>query len=110
MVENEHKGKSAIMVRTEQGKDAVASAIGSGDMIAEAITIEDMLGYNKHLVIDSEHSRHAWMSVYQLIFFGRLKNPMAIVKSLVRKKSIGLMTSLKARLNKEYYEGEKHVK
>jgi len=110
MVENERKGKSAIMVRTERGRDAVASAIGSGDMIAEAITIEDMLGYNKHLVIDSEHSRHAWMSVYQLIFFGRLKNPMAIVKSLVRKKGIGLMTSLKARLNKEYYEGEKHVK
>jgi coenzyme F420 hydrogenase subunit beta len=110
MVENERKGKSAIMVRTKRGKEAVASAIGSGDMIAETITIEDMLGYNKHLVIDSEHSRHAWMSVYQLIFFGRLKDPMAIVKSLVRKKGIGFMTTLKARLNKEYYEGDKHVK
>ncbi|HLB73756.1 MAG TPA: Coenzyme F420 hydrogenase/dehydrogenase, beta subunit C-terminal domain, partial [Sedimentisphaerales bacterium] len=70
MIENERKGKSAIMVRTERGRDAVASAIDSGDMIAESITVEDMLGYNKHLVIDSEHARHGWMAGYQLLFFG----------------------------------------
>lgn len=110
MVANECKGWSAVMVRTERGQEAVARAIDSGAMIADSITVRDMLGYNKHLVIDSKHSRHAWMSVYQLIFFGRLKNPMAIVKSLVRKKGIGLVTTLKARLNKEYYESEKHMK
>jgi hypothetical protein len=34
---------------------AAASAIDSGDMIADSITVKDMLGYNKYLVIDSEH-------------------------------------------------------
>jgi len=103
MVKTERKGKSAIMVRTERGREAVASAIDSGDMIAESITIEDMLRYNKHLVIDSEHPRHGWMAGYQLLFFGRLKYLVPVLGSLLRRKRIGLRTTLKARLNKKYY-------
>jgi coenzyme F420 hydrogenase subunit beta len=104
MVRTERKGRSAIMVRTERGKEAVASAVDSGDMIADSITVKDMLGYNKHLVIDSEHPRHAWMTLYQLIFFGRLRNPVCIFRSLLRRQGIGLLTSLKARLSENYYE------
>ena len=103
MVENERKGKSAIMVRTERGRDAVASAIDSGDMIAELITVDDMLGYNKHLVIDPEHPRHGWMAGYQLLFFGRLKYLWPVLKALIRRKRIGLKTTIKARLSRKYY-------
>ena len=103
MVENERKGKSAIMVRTQRGRDAVASAIDSGDMIAESITVDDMLGYNKHLVIDSEHPSHGWMAGYQLLFFGRLKYLWPVLGDLIHRKRIGLKTTLKARLSRKYY-------
>jgi coenzyme F420 hydrogenase subunit beta len=103
MVRTERKGRSAIMVRTEGGKEAVASAIDSGDMIADSIAVEDMLGYNKHLVIDSKHAWHGWMAGYQLLFFGRLKHLIPVLKSLVHRKRIGLITTLKARLCKTYY-------
>lgn len=103
MVENERKGKSAIMVRTERGSQAVASAIDSGDMIAEPITIQDMLCYNKHLVIDSGHARHGWMAAYQLLFFGRLKYLWQVLGGLIHRKRIGLKTTLKARFGKKYY-------
>jgi len=110
IVRTERKGRSAIMVRTTRGKKAVASAIGSGDMIADTITIEDMLGYNKHLVIHPQHHWHGWMAAYQLLFFGRLKYLVPVLGSLLRRKRIGLMTSLKARLNRQYYEREKYMK
>jgi coenzyme F420 hydrogenase subunit beta len=103
MVKTERKGRSAIMVRTERGRQAVRSAIDSGDMIADPITVKDMLGYNKHLVIDSEHPRHGWMAVYQLLFFRRLKYLWLVLRSLMHKKRIGLKTTLKALLDKEYY-------
>jgi coenzyme F420 hydrogenase subunit beta len=103
MVRTERKGRSAIMVRTERGKEAVALAIDSGDMIANPIAVNDMLGYNKHLVIDSKHTRHGWMAVYQLLFFGRLRYLPAVSGNLLRRKRIGLRTILKARLSREYY-------
>ena len=110
MVKTERKGKSAIMVRTERGKEAVASAIENGELIAESIAFEDMLGYNKNLVIDSNHPRHAWMALYQLFFWGRLKNPIPIFRNLLNKKGIGLLTTLKARFTKDYYESEIRIK
>jgi coenzyme F420 hydrogenase subunit beta len=103
MVKNERKGRSAIMVRTERGKDAVKSAIDSWDMIADFITVKDMLGYNKHLVIDSNHPRHGWMAGYQLIFFGRLQYFLPLIRSMLRNKRVGLNTTIKARLCKQYY-------
>jgi coenzyme F420 hydrogenase subunit beta len=110
LVRTERKGRSAIMVRTPRGNKAVASAIDSGDMIASPITIGDMLGYNRHLVIDSEHPGHGWMAAYQLLFFGRLKYLIPVLQSLLHRKRIGLITTLKARLNRNYYEYEKHIK
>jgi len=104
MIKTERKGRSAIMVRTSRGKAAVASAIDSGDMIADRITVDQMLAYNRHLVISSEHSRHAWMAVYQLVFFGRMSNAMAIPRSLLRRQGIGLRTTMKARFDKQYYK------
>ena len=103
MVRTERKGRSAIMVRTERGKQAVRSAIDSGDMIADSITLQDMLGYNRHLVIDRQHPRHGWMAAYQLLFFGRLKHLTPVLHSLLHRKRIGLITTLKARLCKAYY-------
>jgi hypothetical protein len=103
MVKTEQKGRSAIMVRTERGRKVVASEIETGDMIADAITVKDMLGYNKHLVIDSKHPRHGWMSAYQLAFWGRVKYLPALIRSLMRTKQIGLKTTIKARLSRRYY-------
>ena len=110
MVKTERKGRSAVMVRTERGEQAVRSAIDSGEMIADSITLQDMLGYNRHLVIDSEHPRHGWMAVYQLLFFGRLKYLIPVLQSLLHRKRIGLITTFEARLNRNYYECEKRIK
>jgi coenzyme F420 hydrogenase subunit beta len=103
MIRTERKGRSAIMVRTERGRQIVASAIDSGDMIADSITVKDMLGYNRHLVVDSKHIRHGWMAGYQLLFFGRMKYLFPVIMSMLRRKRIGLKTTLKACLNKHYY-------
>jgi len=103
MVEKERKGKSAIMVRTDRGRQAVASAIDSGDMSAESITVEDMLGYNEHLVVGTGHPRYGWMAGYQLMFFGRLRYFWKVLASIVRRKRVGLRTTLKARVDKKYY-------
>lgn len=110
MVRTERKGISAIMIRTPRGNKAVVSAIDSGDMIASPITIGDMLGYNRHLVIDSEHIGHGWMAAYQLLFFGRLKYLIPVLQSLLHRKRIGLITTFEARLNRNYYECEKRIK
>jgi len=103
MVRTERKGRSAIMVRTERGRQVVASAIDSGDMIADSITVKDMLGYNGHLVVDSKHIRHGWMAGYQLLFFGRMKYLFPVIMNMLRRKRIGFKTTLKACLNKRYY-------
>jgi coenzyme F420 hydrogenase subunit beta len=103
MVKTERKGRSAIMVRTERGGEAVASAIESGDMIADHVSIGDMLGYNKHLVIDSRHPRHGWMAAYQLVFFGRVKYLILLLQSLLRGRRVGFITTLKIRIKRKYY-------
>jgi hypothetical protein len=103
LVRTERKGRSAIMARTGRGREVVVSAIGSGDMIADPITVKDMLGYNKHLVIGSKHARHGWMAGYQLLFLGRVKCVFSVLWALLCRKRIGLMTTLKARLSKQYY-------
>ena len=103
VMQDEHKGKSAIIVRTQRGAEALASAVDSGDMIAEPITITDMLGYNKPLVIDSEHPRHGWMAAYQLLFAGRVKYLPTILRALFRRQRIGLVTTIKARLDRNYF-------
>jgi coenzyme F420 hydrogenase subunit beta len=103
MLTNETKGRSAIMVRTERGKTAIASAIESRDMIADRITIEDMLGFNKHLIITPKHTRHSWMALYQLFFFGRLRWFPLLLRCFLRGELVGLRTTVKARLIKEYY-------
>ena len=103
MVRNERKGRSAIIVRTERGKQVVTSAIQSGDMIADPIGVSDFLGYNKHLVISPRHTSHVWRAAYQLLFFGRLRYLMPLVRGLLRTRHIGLKTTIKARLCKQYY-------
>lgn len=106
MIDDETKGWSGIMVRTKTGQRAVDSSIADGDMVAKNISAEVMYGYNKHLIITSTHPRHAWMALYQLIFLGRFKGLKSVVGSLVRKKGIGLRTTLRARFDRNYYENE----
>jgi coenzyme F420-reducing hydrogenase beta subunit len=103
MVGTEVKGRSATMVRTERGKDAVDSVIDSGDMIADPITMKEMLGYNRGLVIDSNHALHGWMAWYQLLFFGLVRYLGYVLGNLLRRKRVGLRTTLKARLSSKYY-------
>lgn len=106
MVDNETKGWSGIMVWTKSGQQAIDSSIANGDMVAKKVSAEEMYGYNKHLIITSTHPRHAWMALYQLIFFGRLKGLKSVLSSLIRKKGIGLLTTLRARFDQNYYENE----
>jgi coenzyme F420 hydrogenase subunit beta len=104
MVENETKGRSAVMVKTERAKQAVKSAIENGDLKEDRVTLDDVLGYNSHLVIDRKHYIHMWAPVYQLMFFGRIKKLGAALMQLFRGKKIGLRSILKARFNKNYYQ------
>jgi coenzyme F420 hydrogenase subunit beta len=103
MINNEKKGWSAVMVRTERGQKAVASAINGGDFIAETISVSEMATYNRHLLIDARHERHSWMAAYQLFFFRRVKYLLPLLQCLLKKKLIGLRTTLRTRLDKKYY-------
>jgi coenzyme F420 hydrogenase subunit beta len=106
MVDNETKGWSGIMIRSRSGQQAVDSSIASGDMVAKKVSVEEMYGYNKHLIITSRHPRHGWMALYQFLFFGRVKYIGSIVRSLIRNKRIGLLTTLRIRFEQNYYENE----
>ena len=106
IVKNETKGKSAFMLQTQRGTEALQSAIESNALIDEHITTEDMLDYNRHLVIHKKHARHSWMSLYQLLFFGRVVKPFSILGSVLRRNQVGLATTLKARFNRNFYEDE----
>jgi len=104
MVKNEKKGRSAIMVRTERGKEVLNSAITSGDLIFEPISVRDFIGFNKHLEIDSKHPWHSWMLLYQIFFFGRVKNVIPLFRYMLRsKRLVGLRTTVKALFEKKYY-------
>ena len=103
IVKNESKGRSAIMVRTEQGRMAVASAIESGDMVADSIPVEEMYGFNLHLVINSKHERHSWMALYQFLFLGRIRYFATLARRLFNLQLVGLRTTIKARLSRNYY-------
>ena len=106
MVDNETKGWSAIMIRTQSGQEAVDSAIAQGDMFAKGVSAEEMHSYNRHLIITSEHTRHSWMALYQLLFFGRFKGLSSVFRSLIKRKGIGLLSTLRARFDRNYYENE----
>ena len=107
MVDNETKGWSAVLIRTEAGQKAVDSSLADGDIVGRSISPDEMYSYNKHLIISAKHPRHAWMALYQLIFFGRLKGLSSVLGSLGRRKGIGLRTTLRARFDRNYYENEK---
>ena len=97
------EGWSAIMIRTDQGQKVVASAIDSGDLVADRITGDNMLSYNRHLLINTNHPRHSWMALYQLLFFRRLKYIRPILLKLLHKDIVGVRTTFRALFNKKYY-------
>jgi len=103
MVEHERKGWSAFMLRTDRGRQVVEQAVAAGALAAQPITMEDMLGYNRHLLLGPEHSRWGWMAAYQLVFRRRFRYMWPILKNLVRRRQAGLLTTLKARLQRRYY-------
>jgi hypothetical protein len=91
------------MVRTERGKEFLSSAIEAGDLAARDISMEEMLNYNEHLVIQDDHPRHGWMAAYQLLFFGRMRFLATVLGSILRKKRIGLRTTWLAKRKHDYY-------
>ncbi len=103
MIKTERKGRSAIMIRTDRGGQAVASAVDCGDLVADRITVGEMLGYNRHLVIGPDHARHGWMAGCQVVFFGRMKHLMRVLADSIRGRRIGLKTIVRARTKKQYY-------
>ncbi|MCK5149252.1 Coenzyme F420 hydrogenase/dehydrogenase, beta subunit C-terminal domain [bacterium] len=104
MVDNEMKGWSGIMIRSQSGQEAVDSAIASGDMIANEVSSEEMYNYNKHLIITADHKRHSWMALYQLLFFWRFKGMSAVFRSFLKWQGPGLLTTLRSRFDRNYYE------
>ena len=106
MLDNETKGWSGIFIRTQSGQDAVDSAIAEGDMFAKEVSAEQMYNYNKHLIITSEHTIHSWMALYQLLFFGRFKGLSSVFRNLIKRKGVGLLTTLRVRFDRNYYENE----
>lgn len=106
MVDNETKGWSGIMIKTQSGQEAVDSAIAEGDMFAKEVSAEEMYNYNKHLIITSEHTIHSWMALYQLLFFGRFRGLSSVFRNLINKKGVGLLTTIRARFDRHYYENE----
>ena len=103
MVENETVGWSAVMVRTERGRNAVASAINAGDLISKRITLAEMLRYNSHLLLGPQHERVSWMAWYQVLFFRRLAYLLPLFRGLLRGKARGFRTTWKARMEARYY-------
>jgi len=104
MIRNETKGRSAIMIRTERGRKAVNSAVTSGKLISNPLSAEDFTDLNKHLDIKARHPRHSWMLLFQIIFMGRMKNVLSLIRFVIRRKIlVGVRTTLKARFQRNYY-------
>ena len=103
MVKSETKGRSGIMIRTARGNDAVESAINSGAMVADPISTEKMMNFNKHLIIDSDSQFFIRTAIYQFLFFGRLIRIPNFIKQLFRGKHYCFFETLKHRLDKKYY-------
>ncbi len=103
MIRNEKQGSTAIMIRTERGKEVVDALIRSGNVVYRRIAVNDMLSYNKHLLIDGNHPRHVWMALYQLIFNHSLRYLPFLVGAALRQRIEGLITTLKALFSSRYY-------
>lgn len=104
MVRNETKGWSAVLTQSDQGRDAVISAVASGSVNAREIDVKEMFSYNSHLILGDSHPRAAWIALYQLVFFGRLCFLRLLLQQFRRGGRIeGFRTILKARLNRNYY-------
>jgi len=103
MMKTERKGRSAIMLRTEAGKQAFDSAIRSGVFNSMPITSEQFLGYNAHLVVGLKHAYRSWMDLYQLLFRGRLNRLAPTLQRLMQGRCAGLRTTLRIRLTNKYY-------
>ncbi|HUN55330.1 MAG TPA: Coenzyme F420 hydrogenase/dehydrogenase, beta subunit C-terminal domain [Smithella sp.] len=103
MIHTEKLGRSAIMIKNEVGKNAVIPAIEDGFFTADSISIQDMIDYNKHLLILDNHETHSWMALYQLLFMRRFRYSLRLFKHVMERNLRGIMTTLKARLTKKYY-------
>jgi coenzyme F420 hydrogenase subunit beta len=103
IIQSETKGRSAIMIRTERGRAVLASVISDGGLIANKISIVDMIGYNQHLEINSSHSRHSWIALYQLLFFGRTRYLFPILRLFLKRRLVGLRTTFRSRFDSQYY-------
>ena len=97
MLTSETEGRSAIVVRTQRGRNAVAGARRDGVLTAEPIRMADHLDYQKDLVALCEETRRSWIPAYRAIFLGRWRG-------FPFRRPHGMRTTLRARLNPHYYE------
>lgn len=103
MIETEKLGRSAIMINNETGRNAITPAIEDGFFIADSISVDEMINFNKHLFISDTHEVHSWQALYQVIFKGRFKFLLPIFRYLIKGQLRGLRTTLKARFAKRYF-------
>ncbi len=103
IVQTENKGRTAILLRTQRGREAIALLRTSGKTQHETISVHEMLSYNRHLQIDENHDRHGWMALYQVIFHGRLRYVPYLIRALFRRRLKGIRTTVAARIARRYY-------
>lgn len=103
MVKTEKIGRSAILIKSDIGRKVVLPAIQSKHFIAEEIPVNDMINFNKHLIINDNHEVHSWMLLYQLLFMRRIRYFLPIMKFFITKNISGVFTTVKALLLRKYY-------
>lgn len=103
MIISEKIGRSAVLVKNERGENAILPAIKGGYLTADVIPVRDMIDFNKHLLIAEKIIKNSWMPLYQLLFLHRVKYLLPILRSMLNRQLNGVITTLKALLNKNYY-------
>jgi Coenzyme F420-reducing hydrogenase, beta subunit len=103
MIKSEKLGWSAVMIRNRTGMDAVQTAIESNYFVARSITVQEMVGYNKDLVISDNHSRHCWMIAYQLLIMRRIGFVVPLIKKLLMGQRFGIIATIRAFATRRYY-------
>ncbi len=105
MLKSEKVGKSGILIRSVAGKQIVSEATAKGVFDRKSIPPKEHYNLQKALVQLSVSTHRSWMPLYQILFFGRFSYFFALFKSRPR----GLMTTVRERLNLDYYNKPKRI-
>ena len=103
MVKGEKLGWSAVLLKSRKGKDIVFQAISDGYFHADNISVDEFKLFNKHLIIHNKHIVYSWIMVYRFIFLHKIQYFFKIIYKFLKHKRIGLLTTIKARIQRKYY-------